>query len=345
MSHGTLIGCIAPYQAVVSATVRGPATDMVFDITPGVSDLRLHHTDPSSAPLQAQYEGPQLSVEDNEDADIFRGEPPPRVPSPMSIAPSSSSSGSSLLGGRFTAIAAIVELAISRWARATSSSSSISSDNSSIRSSVLTLSRPRTGRRRRRLSLTSSLQSERDLAAKYRAREQSRHIPREFVLYLPPSIDSRAAPIISALRAGTEHQTLPKHILRTSSLSPILGQLDTALKQYAKPRRAHRSRPMSPDWVPPIPASHQNYMLPHPILLPSGPASFADQGMFHTTRKGKERRTVHPQIPPPMSIPSELGTFNRVPKAWWLDISSPTWEDLRAIGKVGSILYLRITRF
>ena len=40
------------------------------------------------------------------------------------------------------------------------------------------------------------------------------------------------------------------------------------------------------------------------------------------------------------SIPSVGGVSSApdqtVQQAWWLDVASPTWEDMRAIGKVGS---------
>jgi magnesium transporter len=202
----------------------------------------------------------------------------------------------------------------------------------------VTLSRPRTVRRKQPSSSTNlrTLQSERALAARYRAREQSRHIPREFVLYLPPSLHPRAA-ATPAVSAGA----IPQRILRTSSLPLILGQLDTALKRCTKARRPHHSRPMSPERLRPDSAPlHQDYMLPDPMLAPSHPASFTELGLLRTTRKGKAKEVpVRPQIPPPKRTLSEMGDVNRAPKAWWLDVSSPTWEDMRAIGKVNNLCY------
>jgi len=58
--------------------------------------------------------------------------------------------------------------------------------------------------------------------------------------------------------------------------------------------------------------------------------------VLRTTRKGKEREMrLLPQMSPPMPTSIEIVESNRAPKAWWLDVSSPSWEDMRAIGKVG----------
>ena len=55
--------------------------------------------------------------------------------------------------------------------------------------------------------------------------------------------------------------------------------------------------------------------------------------------KGKQKQPVIqiPQtpssIPPPKPLTIKLEP-QRVPKAWWLDVSSPSWEDMCEIGKV-----------
>lgn len=274
-----------------------------------------------------------------EDSDIFRGEPPPRPASPASVSSSSSSSSSSRSGGRFTTIAAVVEQAISRWARHNDNSSD-SSDSSSSRSSVVTLSRPRkVARRSRRPSLHTihNQQSERDLAAKFRARQESRHIPREFILYQPPPGSSRAS---SKKFSANEEGNVPssQRVVQTSSLSLILEQLDSALKKSKKDRRSRsHSRPMSPERSTQGPSmtkdatsQHLDYMT-DPMLAPSRPASFTDLAGL-PSKKGKEREgTLRFAVSKPKA---ELPTSLRAPKAWWLDISSPTWEDMRAIGKV-----------
>lgn len=172
------------------------------------------------------------------------------------------------------------------------------------------------------------------MAARFRAREESKHIPREFVLYLPPSLYSDGAPSMYAKGSQGRSQALPQRISRTSSLPPILGQLETALKQFTKARRTNRSRQKSPEPATPGAASpHQDYMLPDFLQAPSGPAPFTELNTLRTTRKGKEREIPERSA---LTSPNEKGKMdNRAPKAWWLDVSSPTWDDMRAIGKVG----------
>jgi magnesium transporter len=75
------------------------------------------------------------------------------------------------------------------------------------------------------------------------------------------------------------------------------------------------------------------------MLAPSRSASFTDIGVLHTTRKGKEReRNLRPQMSSPIPT-SKIFESNRAPKAWWLDVCSPTWEDMRAIGRVNKHNY------
>ena len=49
-------------------------------------------------------------------------------------------------------------------------------------------------------------------------------------------------------------------------------------------------------------------------------------------RKGKQR-SAPPTLPaaPPLTRDISDGSSD---KAWWLDVSNPSWEDMRAIGKV-----------
>ncbi|KAJ7634263.1 hypothetical protein DFH06DRAFT_1436950, partial [Mycena polygramma] len=234
-----------------------------------------------------------------DDSDIFRGEPPtrPRSPTPSHHSTASTSSSGSYFGHR--AIAAIVDLAISRWAgneSDSSSSSSSSSDSGGARQS-----------RRNK--------SERDISSRIsrmQAREESRQIPRQFALYLPPSLASPDAN--------------KQHITHTSDLPSILGQLDTALKKSTRARRhQERERTSRPDLDPSRPR-HLHFMLPDVVKTPSRAASFTDlAALGDVQRKGKLKEGQVPQ--PPDRSPS-------MPKAWFLDVSSPTWDDMRAIGKL-----------
>ena len=287
LSHGTVSGLYCLAKAIPVRVHRSRASSSEIFTT-------MEFIDPNSYPPPLPLDGSealQVQPSDIEDGDIFRGEPPPRSTSHVSLASSSSSSDSSFLGGRFTAIATVVELAISRWARTTSSSS----DGSSSQSSIVTLGRPRTARRRRRSSSSNlhNIQSERDLAARFRAREESRHIPREFVLYLPPPLNPQG-PLSNTRGLRGRSRALAQQVSRTSSLPLILGQLEIALKKSTKARRSHRPRARSPERTSPNPSYfHQDYMLPDSMRAPSRLASFTDLGVLRTTKKGRNERRLH----------------------------------------------------
>ncbi|KAG5649900.1 hypothetical protein H0H81_001561 [Sphagnurus paluster] len=184
------------------------------------------------------------------DGDIYRG-PPRRSTSP-----------------RLGVLSTVLEIAISRWARANDADSDL--DTLSDRPSI---------RRRRGAATIHSLQSERDFTAHIsllKAREQSRQIPPQFTLYLPPSLAPRSASL------DAKH-----HVISTASLSTLLPQLDTALKKAARAYRNHtRQR---------APVTHTNLrdcMLQSPAEPPAKPPS------------------------------------------WYLDVASPTWQDMRTLGKM-----------
>lgn len=264
-----------------------------------------------------------------ENDDIYRGDPlgpPPRSPSPISIA-SSSSSSSFFTTGRLGAIAAVVELAISRWARARSPSSSRSSSPSSSHS-IATESRCHSVRRRERRSASGNFASEKEVSARIKAREESRRIARDFTLYLPPPLTS-----------GTPSSS---RIYQTSSLSSALDRLDSALKKSAKARRNQdRGRSHKASHRHEHPEEHHHHMLPI-VKAPSRAASFVDLSTLRKQGKHKGKEVVaglQPPIPT-RKVPSSsntTGDTHKTQKAWWLDVSSPTWEDMRAIGKVSCL--------
>jgi magnesium transporter len=268
-----------------------------------------------------------------DEGDIYRGEPPAEATSqrPGSAASSrlysSSSSISLAAGGGLGALAAVVERAISRWARAnwSASSLSLSSSSSSSRSSFRTANKS-TRRKRRRSSLadTRIAESEREVAARIRAREERRHVPREFCLYLPPAAASQES---RAATNKSEPQTT-----QTSLLPPIINQLEGILKTSSRFRRTrHRPRgrklqsesraipPESPTHISPVP--NKSNAIPRSASTP-------DLTTLYNTDKGRRRgfSPVRPQKRVPL--------VDAAPPAWWLDIASPTWEDMRAIGKV-----------
>ncbi|KAJ8495621.1 hypothetical protein ONZ51_g1615 [Trametes cubensis] len=277
------------------------------------------------------------SDSEGEEQDIYRGHrpSPPRSPSPSSSehsSSSSSSSSSSVFGGRLGAISAGVEHAISRWARAWTSSSSLSSSTSSS-ASVITLTKSQAARRRKRrprsLATLHNARSEREVAARIRAREDLRNIPRGFVLYTPD-------PILG--RSQTARPQVPQEpVFRTTSLPEVTSRLSAVLKERARARRI-RTEPVTP--IPSRPLSpHHDYMLSDEddVARPSLSLPMSQRSAV----KGKQRATVHmhgstQSAPTASTTKSQLpgSLHSRVPKAWWLDVSSPTWEDMCAIGKL-----------
>jgi magnesium transporter len=251
---------------------------------------------------------------DHDDEDIYRGGRPVARHSNSSSA-SSSSSSSIQLGGRLGAIAAVVELAISRWARNRSSSSA-----SSI--STATNSRSHTYRRRHPSSSSNlrSVQSERDIAARIKAREESRQSPREFALYLIPT----AGPGNQGRERNTQPLNHEQGIAFTTSLPLILERLDHAMKKSIKAQhnqirsRSHKARiplPVS------LPFRHDNVL--HEDRLTASSSS-ANGTTFTGSHKGKRKEVIVDKIQ------SRDASDEHV---WLLDVSSPTWEDMRAIGK------------
>lgn len=189
---------------------------------------------------------PLIEEVPEEENDIYRGEPSTAIPIVVdraeSIAPtessstSSSSSGWSGLGLRKGALGAVLELAINRWARATSGSSTQSSASSI--SSVNTRSRRRS-RRRPSLSTSINTHSEYIIRARLKARGIGRTIPREFVLFLPPALVASHAD--KKVPAFSEQR-----VFRSTSLPLVLTRLDAAIKRLAKLRKPARLRSLSP---------------------------------------------------------------------------------------------------
>ncbi|KAI0639473.1 hypothetical protein C8Q77DRAFT_1214024 [Trametes polyzona] len=285
------------------------------------------------------------SDSEGDEHDIYRGRPPtpPRSPSPSTASQTSSSSSSSgsVFGGRLGAISAGVEHAISRWARAWISSSSLSSSTSSS-ASVITLTKSQAARRRRRrprsIATLHNARSEREVAARIRAREDLRNIPRGFVLYTPTPAAGLGRQPGAAPERGRKRDIPHEPVFRTTSLPEVTARLSSVLKERARARRAQAewsspapSRPLSP--------LHHDYMLSDESSVARPSTSLPAPSPPPRDPKGKQRAPT-PQaglnLPTASMTKSQLpGSLNsRVPKAWWLDVSSPTWEDMCAIGKL-----------
>ncbi|KZT30534.1 hypothetical protein NEOLEDRAFT_1126102 [Neolentinus lepideus HHB14362 ss-1] len=285
-----------------------------------------------------------------EDSDIYRGEPPARPSSPDAhsvissrSSTSSSSSGSSVIGRRLGAIAAVVEHAIARWAR---NNASISSSASSVSSdtSIRTLAKSVARRRRRRPSLAfihDNLQSEREIAARLKAREEFRHTSREFTLYLPKSLCQTLATFEAKDKGGRRQP--PDRVARTTSLPLVLHYLDAALKKSSKVHRNYDRPGIS---RPRLEHSgendqlhlHRDYMLPNGLDPSIRGSSFPNVTIPNSARKGKhkeEGRAKQPVSSPSSSAYTSNHRSRPPPqRAWWIDVASPTWEDMKAFGQL-----------
>ncbi|KAG9038137.1 hypothetical protein FRB95_002577 [Tulasnella sp. JGI-2019a] len=288
----------------------------------------------------------------NDEEDIYRGSPPPSplsrhgtfhsaltggpftpsnpnqlefaIPAPSISSSSASSSSSSssqttaTRGGRLGGLATLVERAVSRWARGRSTTSSTgdsssSTSSSSSSSTSISSSGPRHNRRRRRRrggstaghsSHAEELMSPTRLAWARQMREHSRRLPREFTLLLP----SLPAP------------PQPPSVIRASSAKEILPQLETVLRRPRPPhrRRQHRDR---------------NYRDPQMGVDTKG------KGKAHASTRPSTRplqtpsRRDHTSSSRPIDSQDETTDDGRG-EAWWLDVASPTGEDMRALGKL-----------
>ncbi|KAG1749948.1 uncharacterized protein EDB91DRAFT_1235379 [Suillus paluster] len=268
--------------------------------------------------------------------DIYRGDVP-HAPAPTiaeSVAPASSTSSSgTFITGRLGALAAVVEHAITRWARRRSSSASISSPSSSstsFRSSIYAPSRPRQTRRRQRRTSSANMRSthsEREVAARLRVRQKIRRVDRGFTLYLPPSL----SPEIAVTRLSESLNRPQQPVSRTTSLPVALNWLEAALKNASRGKKSKGKQRQLSLGTPP-PSLHHHYMSDS---VPSRSASFGDLSTtLQSSVQGKRKEYFPRNRTPHDPTPGGSHEFNRAPKAWWLDVASPTWDDLQTIGKL-----------
>jgi len=266
---------------------------------------------------------------DSDQDDIYRGEIEPeqvfqeRPPSLSTVDSVSSSSSSSVVGGRIGAIAAKLELAISKWAKHVRGHSS-SSSNSSSASSISSLRTSTKSRRRRRRSSVSTVQSEREIAARItrlKALHKYRQVPREFALYLAPT----APDTHNESGTGSNTQTTGPNFGPSPSISRILSQLEIAIR---RPRHRHRHRGGRPSDAPANSFPPITSAAAEDTLLISYAAA-------RRHRKGKQNEAFVPKL-----VRTPEGPSTTWHQAWFLDVANPTWADLQAIGRVSVILAL-----
>ena len=293
--------------------------------------------------LSPQETAPKVLIENTEmsDNDIYRGAqyPPSQASGPGSASsqsPSFTASSNSfrLAGGRLGAIATRLERAITRWARANwaDSSSSLDADTSSdsSRSSFRTANKS-TRRKRRRFSVADIQQrvlTERTVAARLQAREARRTVPREFNLYSPFPNDPSQDP-------GPVEER--QEAVRTFSLDQMLPHLEVLLRRHGKSRRPRHHKPAM---IPELDIPHE----PHPHQRAHTPRDGAGKEFrtdvpdgLHRSEKGKDKATLlPPNMPKHPSIPLRDPKAGKPPPAWWLDVASPSWEDMKTLGRVST---------
>lgn len=263
-----------------------------------------------------------------------------------STSPSTASSSSVRLAGAFGALATRLERAITRWARtnwADSSSSMTSSTSSETsHSSFRTRNKSKRSRRKRPPpSLADTVQreqSERAVAARLRARDIGRMIPREFNLYSPPLSDS-------------DHIEEEQRSVRAFSLETILPQLEHICRKSGKRRRpGHHSRaPRTELDQPHGPHRHHTHRGHFSKLeARSAPrtATLGDPFLKVEKGKGKDKISYARPTPNPLQAASSSRTDpgeEKPAQAWWLDVASPSWEDMRTLGKASISLFILFT--
>ena len=275
--------------------------------------------------------------EEEEDDDIYRGlpddqSPPAVITSPLPpLRPESSASGSSSssssgysVSGRLGALAAVVEQAITRWARRNSSSSSLTSSTSSSSSasrSALSVQTKSIRKRRRRHSADHNARSERDILARLRARQETRRVPRGFSLYVPPQLQT-SRPSTPASDPVLQYDE--QGVLRTHLLPVVLNRVQHALRLSEKLRQPERF-------------FQQGNSIPTIVIDGASPLLPIAQG--RDRRRGGKSKQRDPNKPHrvrvPRSIPDgPVGSEKGAWPSWWLDVSSPTYTDMKALGKV-----------
>jgi len=121
-------------------------------------------------------------------------------------------------------------------------------------------------------------------------------------------------------------------VFQTTSLPTAVNRLEAALKKATKAKKSKRKQRQHSLGAPP-PSLHHDYMSDN---VPSRPASFGDLAALRSSVKGKRKEYFPGHHTPNDLPPGSSHEFYRAPKAWWLDVASPTWDDLQTIGKVGT---------
>jgi magnesium transporter len=251
--------------------------------------------------------------------DIYRGQvfeamnDDSRPISPSSTSPVSSSSTAT---GRLGALAAIVEQAITHWRN--SSTFSLSSSSST------NTSRPERRRRRRSSAADRNARSERDIVARLKARQETRQVPREFVLYVPPVLQLSFPGILQR----EQHLADENGMLRTYLLPTVLNRLSAAIKASTRLRQPDRLQSLRTSTAVSDDAE------PQPTSGPRGRVqALSDMHKTHRTVEGNSEQFKNGSSSCSLNFLNPRSGSKGQQPAWWLDVSSPTNEDMRALGK------------
>ena len=128
-----------------------------------------------------------------------------------------------------------------------------------------------------------------------------------------------------------------------------------ALKTHMKTRRAqdmartgaahaHIASPPVVDDSGILSMPHHDYMMPERHVHRKEGFTLDETRLHRKGKKGKQRVSAGNEVSPSVTPPSLSRTVSvrELDKALWLDVSSPSWEDMRAIGKVRLQLAFRL---
>ena len=172
----------------------------------------------------------------------------------------------------------------------------------------------------------------------------SRASRREFVLLLPKHLELSVPPSVSGAGKVDIGDYSSRRELRTASLQLVLAQLGMALKQNAKKSRLSRqpmphNAPQDSSRVAPLPtvkpdeAASRTQDGPHVAFsVPAHSGTSHPSNIIGEIKKGKGKLREAPRQFFLQEV-SQTPTPDQQP-CWWLDIASPTWDDMRALGKV-----------
>lgn len=158
-------------------------------------------------------------------------------------------------------------------------------------------------------------------------------MPREFNLILPSDLSAGARAIVRGQAPGARH-------IQTSVLPTVLSQLEIALKRSARIGRDRQQRfraPLPPSTPFNTPAALGDVTSQRPA--PNAPST-SSRPPFVSDSQARQHRNPKTKIQRPLvrasigASPRMEARFDNGQQAWWLDVASPTWEDMRALGTV-----------